>query len=403
VEEKNLKELVAEKIGKKEGSSVRDESGTIKYVIHARIEANGVVERPDVVGAIFGQTEGLLGDDLDLRDLLKTGRIGRINVNITSSQGKSTGTISIPSSLDRIETAIIAAALETIERVGPCEAKITVDRIEDVRGAKRKFVVNRAKKLLERFGETATESQELTEKVKESIRIEEISEYKGLPAGPGVKDSDAIVIVEGRADVLNLLRAGIRNVIAVEGTNIPDAIIELCKGKTVTAFFDHDRGGELILKELLQRADIDFVAKPLPGRSVEDLTRKEIIKALRDKVPVEQALEQRIRVEPERDRNNTTGVLEKHLDALRGTLKAVLLDELMIQVHEVPVSGLRDAIATGENIKAVVFDGVITQELADLAASKGVKYIAGMRSRVQFPPKAIQILTPEDLKFRHRH
>ena len=404
MEEKNLRELVAEKVGKKEGSAMRDESGTIKYVIHAKIEANGVVERPDVVGAIFGQTEGLLGEDLDLRELLKTGRIGRINVNITSSQGKSTGTISIPSSLDRIETAIIGAALETIERVGPCEAKITVERIEDVRGVKRKFVIDRARQILEQFGETATESQELTEKVRESIRAEEISEYKGLPAGPGVQDSDAIVIVEGRADVLNLLRAGIRNAVAVEGTNIPDAVVELCKGKTVTAFFDHDRGGELILKELLQRADIDFVARPPPGRSVEDLTRKEIIKALREKVPVEQALlEQRIRVEPERTRDNTIEALERNLEALRGTLKAVLLNDQMMPVLEVPVSGLRDAIASGENIKAVVFDGVITQELADLAASKEVKYIAGMRSRVQFPPKNIQILTPEDIKFRHRH
>ncbi|MEM2878104.1 MAG: DNA primase DnaG [Candidatus Hadarchaeales archaeon] len=404
MEEKNLRELVAEKINKKEGSAVRDDSGTVKYVIHAKIEASGVVERPDVVGAIFGQTEGLLGEDLDLRELLKTGRIGRINVNINSVQGKSTGTISIPSSLDRIETAIIGAALETIERVGPCEAKITVEKIEDVRGVKRKFVIDRAKKLLEQFGETATESQELTERVKDSIRVEEISEYKGLPAGPGVQDSDAIVIVEGRADVLNLLRAGIRNSIAVEGTNIPEAVVELCKGKTVTAFFDHDRGGELIMKELLQRADIDFVAKPPPGRSVEDLTRKEIIKALREKVPVEQAiLEQRIKFEPESRKehgNHITDILERILESLKGTLKAVLLNGRLEPVSEVPVSGLRDAITNGEDIMAVVLDGVITQELSELAASKNVKYIVGVRSRVTAPPKDIKVLTLDDIRFR---
>ena len=35
---------------------------TAKYLIHADITTDGVVERSDVVGAVFGQTEGLLGD-----------------------------------------------------------------------------------------------------------------------------------------------------------------------------------------------------------------------------------------------------------------------------------------------------------------------------------------------------
>ena len=49
-----------------------------KYVIKASIRANGVVNKSDVVGAVFGQTEGLLGDELDLRDLQKSGRMGRV-------------------------------------------------------------------------------------------------------------------------------------------------------------------------------------------------------------------------------------------------------------------------------------------------------------------------------------
>ena len=289
MEEKSLHELVAEKLGKKEGSTVRDDSGTTKYLIHAKIDANGVVERPDVVGAVFGQTEGLLGSELDLRELLKSGRIGRIKVEINSSQGKSTGSITIPSSLDRVETSIIAASLETIDRVGPCEATIKVERIEDVRDVKRKFVVERAKELLGAFEEAATETQEITDKVLESVRVDEISNYEGLPAGPGVKDSDAIIIVEGRADVLNLLRTGIRNTVGIEGTSVPKAVAELTKDKTVTAFVDSDRGGDLIMKELLQVAEVDFVARPPPGRSVEDLSKKEVIKALRNKVPIEVA------------------------------------------------------------------------------------------------------------------
>jgi DNA primase len=382
---------------------MREDIGTTKYVIHAKIEANGVVERPDVVGAIFGQTEGLLGEDLDLRELLKTGRIGRINVNISSTQGKSSGIIYIPSSLDRIETAIIGAALETIDRVGPCEATIKVEKIEDVREAKRKFVVDRAKEILERFGETALETQEITEKVKDSIRPKEISDYEGLPAGPGVRESDAIVIVEGRADVLNLLRAGIRNVVAIEGTSVPPVVAEMSKSKTVTAFVDSDRGGDLILKELLQVADVDFVARPPPGRSVEDLTRKEIIKALREKVPVEQAVaEARGKAAMVNEKPPELEKLENSITRLRGTLKALLLDERLEPIEETQVSGLRDLLSRSVGVKAVVFDGVVTQELADLAAKMGVRFIVGIRSRVELAPKNLQILTPDELR-RLRH
>ncbi len=276
-----------------------EESDTTKYVIHAHISAEGVVERPDVVGAVFGQTEGLLGADLDLRELQKTGRIGRIEVNITSKYGKSSGNILIPSSLDKVETSILAAALETIDRVGPCISKITVTKIEDVRSSKRKQIIDRAKHILtEMFDNTVPESQEITDAVKQAVRIEEVTFIENLPAGPNVLDSDAILVVEGRADVLNLLKFGIKNAIAVEGTNVPQLVAELSKKKTVTVFTDGDRGGELILKELLQVADVDFVARAPDGKGVEELTQKEVIKALRSKVPVEQVVEV-----PQRRRN----------------------------------------------------------------------------------------------------
>jgi DNA primase len=217
---------------------------TTKYVIYAKISADGIVERPDVVGAIFGQTEGLLGSDLDLRDLQKSGRIGRIDVQIASGGGKSSGTISIPSSFDKVETAILASALETIDRVGPCIARIAIDRIEDVRAAKRKYVVDRSKQILmEMFNENLLDTQEITEQIKQSVRVEEITHIDpdNLPAGPNVLDSDAILVVEGRADVLNLLKYGIKNAVAVGGTNVPPTVSDLCSEKVVTAFTDGDR------------------------------------------------------------------------------------------------------------------------------------------------------------------
>jgi len=258
---------------------------TAKYLIHARTAADGVVERSDVVGAVFGQTEGLLGDELDLRDLQQSSKVGRIDVEISSENGQSFGELTIATSLDKAETAVLGASLETIERVGPCRASIEVTSIEDVRAAKRRAVVDRAKELLATaFDETAISSEELLSDVRESAQVEEITEYAGLPAGPSVTSSDAIIVVEGRADVLQLLKHGIKNAIGVEGTNVPDAVASLTAEKTVTVFVDGDRGGELILRELLQVGDVDYVVFAPANRSVEDLSRKEIHGLLREKI-----------------------------------------------------------------------------------------------------------------------
>ena len=266
---------------------------TAKYLIHASITADGVVERSDVVGAIFGQTEGLLGDDLDLRDLQQSSKVGRIDVEVDSEHGESRGRITIASSLDKVETSILAASLETITRVGPCRATVTVTDIEDIREAKRREVVERAKELLaSSFDGSVMTSAELLEEVRESARVEDISEYHDLPAGPRVADSDAIIIVEGRADVLRLLRYGIKNAVAVEGTNVPASIADLTHDRTVTAFLDGDRGGELILRELAQVGDVDYVAFAPEGSSVEDLSREDVLAALRQKIPFERLPEE---------------------------------------------------------------------------------------------------------------
>jgi DNA primase len=259
---------------------------TAKYLIHASLVADGVVERSDVVGAVFGQTEGLLGDELDLRDLQQSSKVGRIDVEVTSENGRSEGEITIATSLDRVETAILAASLETITRVGPCRSTVEVTDIEDVREAKRREIVERAKELLaQSFDESIMTSAEIQEEVRESVRVEDITEYEGFPAGPRVESSDAIIVVEGRADVLTLLKYGIKNAVAVEGTDVPGLVADLTQERTVTAFLDGDRGGELILRELAQVGDVDYVTFAPEGRSVEDLSRSEVLTALREKVP----------------------------------------------------------------------------------------------------------------------
>ncbi len=384
-------------------------SDTTKYIIRVRINAEGVVEKPDVVGAVFGQTEGLLGEDLDLRNLQKTGRIGRIEVNIDSKAGKSSGNILIPSSLDKVETAILAAAIETIDRVGPCVAELSVEKVEDVRATKRKQIINRAKHVLsDKFDLGIPGGQEITESVRQAVRIEKITSYgeESLPAGPNILNSDAILIVEGRADVMNLLRYGIKNSVAVEGTNVPLTIGELSKKKTVTVFLDGDRGGDLILKELLQTADIDYVARAPDGKGVEELTQKEIVKALRNKVPVEQAIDSGsnrrtksskrkiLRWNPAKKENE----LKAYADELNGTLSAKLLDSGKKVIKEVAVRDLANVLKESEKVTGVVFDGVITQRILDIAAEKNLDYLVGVKlGNIVKKPLSVKVLTTSDL------
>ena len=383
---------------------------TTKYLIHISLAAEGVVEKPDVVGAIFGQTEGLLGEDLDLRDLQRTGRVGRIDVQITSKKGETKGEILISTSLDRAETAILAASLETIDRVGPCVAHVTVETVEDIRVSKRKKIVERAKELLlERFEEGTIDSDELLDDVRQTMRIEKIGSIGDdkVPAGPNVLESDAIIVVEGRADVLNLLRYGIKNAVAVEGTNIPKTVVELCEKKTATAFFDGDRGGELILRELLQVADIDSVAFSPRGKSVEDMTRKEVIKTLRNKVPVEYIRDQYfedsaempqelrlVRTPQEEGEKQHRGgkpavpvrksresggpqTLRDHIDDVKGRSLARFLSDDLAVVKEIRSDEVEKAIETVDSsVSGLVVDRPVDQKLLDRLVWKGISYVA---------------------------
>jgi DNA primase len=384
---------------------------TSKYTIYAKFEADGTVEKPDVIGAVFGQTEGLLGPDMELRELQKTGRIGRIDVEMKSINGKTSGTIIIPSSLDSSETALIAATIETIERVGPCNAKIYIDKIEDVRITKRKYVVDRAKDLLSNiFEEGVTDSQQIAEQIKESVRIAEISDYKGVPAGPNLEMYDSVVIVEGRADVLNLLKNGIKNVIAIEGTSVPKVISDISKQKIATAFLDGDRGGDLILKELMSVAEIDFVARAPRGKEVEELSKKEVFQYLRAKEPTEQArteikeFKEEVQTQEKVTTTYQTGVefdklskFRETLEDLVGTRAACFLDENLEIIGRVPVKEMFSAMRELDS-KVIVLDGDVDQKLVNQCANNGIKYVIGMRVGKIRTPEGLFVLTLQDLK-----
>jgi DNA primase len=501
---------------------------TVKYLVHSNVDIGGLVEKPDVVGAIFGQTEGLLGDELDLRDLQKNGRIGRIEVDLNEKDGRTQGTIKIPSSLDMVETCIIAAALETVDRVGPCEANIKIIKVEDTRNIKRKALIDRAKGLLKALINTELpESKEISEMVRGEVKAAEIEEYgmDKLPAGPNIDKTNEVIFVEGRADVINMLKNDITNVVAIQGAKVTQTILRLSKEKEVTIFLDGDRGGDIILNELVQAgADIDFVARAPTGKEVEELTRKELIKCLRGKVPFEQGKDgeekgdyrgrrdyhqgsqrrehsdygqrerysgreryqkpayepqytekphaekqfvperteraertekpvqqvseiipiaptarevqtditfmpkeesfpklepARARIEPisqfedkkpqkyvpkKDDRKEepkqatlvkvTKEDLSKELEELNNTLKARFYNSNFERVKEMPVRDVIKALEEVNDAHAIVFDGIITQRLVDLAFNKGVKTLMGVKiGNVNKRPDGIEIIT----------
>lgn len=368
---------------------------TTKYIIKAKFEVEGVVERPDVIGAIFGQTEGLFGPNLDLRELQKSGRIGRIEITLKSERDKTFGTIKVPSSLDKASTAIIAAAIESIDRIGPCAAKISLEKIEDLREEKRKIILERAKEILKKWVlEASPSAEEVVKEVSEVMKASEVTSIgpEKLPAGPEVLDGSSIIIVEGRADVINLLKCGIKNAVGIEGTKIPQTIIDLCKNKEVTAFLDGDRGGDLILKELMQVADIDYVARAPPGKEVEELTPKEIMKCLRERVPARQ-VEQGPQAQPALPKE-----IVETARGLRGTLEAVFFDENGRMIAKVPVGELAEKIKDIDGAHYLVFDGIITQRILDLAEGKGIKVIVGDRlSEVAKAPVNVKLMTISEI------
>lgn len=381
MEEKKMEE-------KKEETKTKEKTAGIKYTVEAKFFVDGVVEKHDVIGAIFGQTEGLLPPEFDLRELLKSGKIGRINIYLTSEKDRTEGKIELPSSLDRPETAIIAAAMESVDRVGPCEAKIDIEQIRDVRMDKRKQIVDRARELLKDWVvREVQDAEKIIEEVSKAEKQKQAVKYgsEKLTATSDVAELDKIIVVEGRADVINLTKSGYTGIVALEGVKVPKSIISLSKKKEITAFLDGDRGGDLILKELLQVADIKYVARAPRGKEVEELDVDEIKTALENKVPI-----------------GEVAVLEGIKDLasqLRGTLEAVLMSKEGKELSRVPVSQLVDTLKSTEGVHLLAFDGIITGRLMDLVKEKGLKCVIGERLADSVEvPKEIMVKTFSEIE-----
>lgn len=383
------------------------DSGIVKYLVKLKFEVDGVVERADVIGAIFGQTEGLFGPEMNLNELQKSWKVGRIEINLESKNDRTRGEVIIPMSTDVSTAALIAAAVESVDKVGPCSARFTVGAIEDVRAVKRKQIVDRAKVIVREWSsKTSSEGENVLKDVTESTKRAKVINYglENLPAGPGVYSSDLVYLVEGRADVVLFLRAGIENVVALEGTSVPDSIIELGKKKRLIAVLDGDRGGDLIEKELAQVVRVEKVLRAPTGKEVEDLTPIDVINMLKPERAEQAGSSRRERAaekapRPADEAEEPVVVKAKEIyPNLNGTLEAVLLDQNLAEVGRFPISELVQKMDGSSGAHYLIFDGIVTQRLVESAAKVGVKGIIGHRTgELNEVPEDMRIGTFRDL------
>jgi DNA primase len=364
-------------------------STIVKYHVKIKFEVDGIVEKADIIGALFGQTEGLLGPEMNLNELQKLSKVGRIEVDVVNKQNTTYGNILIPMSTDISTAALIAAAVESIDKVGPFPAKFSLHIIEDIREIKKKLIRERAKKIVQEWAtRSISESDEMLKDIYEAVKVSKLTTFgpEKLACGTGVYESDWIILVEGRADVINLLRAGYDNAIAIEGAKIADSVIKLCKEKNqVIAFLDGDRAGDLILRELEQTVKLSKIVRAPPGKEVEDLTPLEINEILEN--AISSLKQERIDVKNEFEKK----VIDIFPE-INETLEAIGYDDNMQLVFKVPVSEIVKRLEEERNIKYLVLDGIITQRLVDTAKNSGTKYIIAHR--------IADIKKPEDMTLK---
>ena len=390
-----------------------------------------MVEKADIIGAIFGQTEGLLGPEMNLNELQKVSKVGRIEVNVETKGSVAKGDALIPMSTDISTAALIAAAIESIDKVGPFQAKFNLVGIDDIRAIKKKVIVDRAKKIVQDWAtKTISEGEEMLKDVYDASKPGKLTSFgkAQLACGTGVFESDWIILVEGRADVINLLRAGFDNSIAIEGARIDETVTKLTDGKKVVAFLDGDRAGDLILKELQGVVKIDKVLRAPPGKEVEECTPLEISEILKEAVaafaesspPPQQTHQERKHYrrqdrEPREESmqhappmtqpspvvtNDNPEIVSAIRDVypqINETLEAVVLDGSMHQLLKVPVSEVIKRLDSAEGAKLLVLDGIETQRLVDAADKAGIEYIIGHRTAELKKPADVRVRTFGDI------
>ena len=357
-------------------------TGIVKYHVKLSFDVDGLVERADIIGAIFGQTEGLLGPEMNLNELQRVSKVGRIEVTTTSTENTTNGNVLLPMSTDVDTCALISAAIESIDKVGPFDCSFKLDAIDDVRASKKEDIVRRAKEIKQKWStKSVSEGDTMLKDVHESI-AGKVTTYgpNKLPCSTGVFDSPWIILVEGRADILNLLRAGFDNALAINGATIDESIKEMCKSKKkIVAFLDGDRAGGMILQELKSVVNVDIELRADSGVEVEELTPQRVADILNDTNIEMKKLGTSPPTINEDDKSLAT-VISKIYPDLNETLESVALDDKDNQLFKIPISELVNKLSTQTGVKCLILDGIITQRLLDNAKTSGIGCIVGHRA-----------------------
>ena len=357
-------------------------TGIVKYHVKLSFDVDGLVERADIIGAIFGQTEGLLGPEMNLNELQRVSKVGRIEVTTTSTENTTNGNVLLPMSTDVDTCALISAAIESIDKVGPFDCSFKLDAIDDVRASKKEDIVRRAKEIKQKWStKSVSEGDTMLKDVHESI-AGKVTTYgpNKLPCSTGVFDSPWIILVEGRADILNLLRAGFDNALAINGATIDESIKEMCKSKKkIVAFLDGDRAGGMILQELKSVVNVDIELRADSGVEVEELTPQRVADILNDTNIEMKKLGTSPATMNEDDKSLAT-VISKIYPDLNETLESVALDDKDNQLFKIPISELVNKLSTQTGVKCLILDGIITQRLLDNAKTSGIGCIVGHRA-----------------------
>ena len=374
-------------------------TGIVKYHVKLSFEVDGLVERADIIGAIFGQTEGLLGPEMNLNELQRVSKVGRIEVNTFNTDNTTKGDALLPMSTDIDTCSLIAAAIESIDKVGPFDSSFKLDAIDDVRASKKEDIVKRAKEIKQKWAtNSVSEGDEMLKTVHEN-NSDKITTYgpKKLHCSTGVFDSSWVILVEGRADIINLLRAGYENALAFEGGRIDESIKELCdKKERVVAFIDGDRAGGFILKELKSIVKIDVELRADEGIEVEELTPKRVDEILS---PVAKQITQELEAPSLKNEDDTSlaEICKPKYSDLNESLEAIALDSDANEVFKIPISELVPKISGQSGIKYLLLDGIITQRLFDAAKEAGIESIIGHRTAKLTHTDGISLKTFRDL------
>ncbi|MDH5658087.1 MAG: toprim domain-containing protein, partial [Nitrosopumilus sp.] len=287
----------------------------------------------------------------------------------------------IPMSTDIDTCALIAAGIESIDKVGPFDCKFKLEAIDDVRAAKKEDIVRRAKEIKQKWAtKTVSEGESMLNDVHQGD-AGKLATYgpSKLTCSSGVFTSNWVILVEGRADVINLLRAGYDNALAIEGAKIDESIKELCNSKdTVVAFIDGDRAGGFILKELKSIVTLDYELRADKDVEVEELTPQRIDEILR---PVADEIKHG-KSTPALKNEDDKPIAEmaaKIFSNLNETLEAVALDGNHNEIFKVPISEVVSKLSTQSGIKYLLLDGIITQRLLEGAKNAGIEYVIGHR------------------------